>query len=81
MLGEELNSSYVTARGLLGDRAYALVDEETGKVASAKNPRKCLAPILLIGISNKVSPSIRSHPLILNQKKKYVNNDSTTTVI
>jgi uncharacterized protein len=40
MLGEELNSSYVTERGLLGDRAYALVDEETGKVASAKNPRK-----------------------------------------
>jgi uncharacterized protein len=40
MLGEELNASYVTERGLLGDRAYALVDEETGKVASAKNPRK-----------------------------------------
>jgi uncharacterized protein YcbX len=40
MLGEELNSSYVTERGLVGDRAYALVDEETGKVASAKNPRK-----------------------------------------
>jgi uncharacterized protein YcbX len=40
MLGEELNSSYVTERGLVGDRTYALVDEETGKVASAKNPRK-----------------------------------------
>ena len=40
MLGEELNSSYVTERGLTGDRAYALIDEETGKVASAKNPRK-----------------------------------------
>ena len=40
MLGEELNASYVTERGLVGDRAYALVDEETGKVASAKNPRK-----------------------------------------
>lgn len=40
MLGEELNSSYVTERGLVGDRAYALVDKETGKVASAKNPRK-----------------------------------------
>lgn len=40
MLGEELNSSYVTERGLMGDRAYALIDEETGKVASAKNPRK-----------------------------------------
>jgi uncharacterized protein YcbX len=40
MLGEELNSSYVTERGLVGDHAYALVDKETGKVASAKNPRK-----------------------------------------
>ena len=40
MMGEELNSSYVTERGLLGDRSYALVDHETGKVASAKNPRK-----------------------------------------
>jgi uncharacterized protein len=40
ILGEELNASYVTERGLVGDRAYALVDEETGKVASAKNPRK-----------------------------------------
>jgi uncharacterized protein len=40
MLGEELNSSCITERGLIGDRAYALIDEETGKVASAKNPRK-----------------------------------------
>jgi uncharacterized protein YcbX len=40
MLGEELNSSYVTERGLRGDRSYAIIDEETGKVASAKNPRK-----------------------------------------
>ena len=40
MLGEELNASAVTDRGLLGDRAYALVDRSDGKVASAKNPRK-----------------------------------------
>ena len=40
MMGEELNSSYITERGLIGDRAYALVDQETCKVASAKNPRK-----------------------------------------
>src|SRR5919205_38268 len=40
MLGEELNASAVTPRGLLGDRAYALVDRADGKVASAKNPRK-----------------------------------------
>jgi uncharacterized protein len=40
MLGEELNAAEVTERGLLGDRAYALVDSSDGKVASAKNPRK-----------------------------------------
>jgi len=40
MLGEELNSSYITERGLIGDRTYAVVDKKTGKVASAKNPRK-----------------------------------------
>jgi uncharacterized protein YcbX len=40
MMGEELNASEVTQRGLLGDRAYGLVDRSTGKVASAKNPRK-----------------------------------------
>lgn len=40
MRGEELDSAQVTDRGLLGDRAYALVDIETGKVVSAKNPRK-----------------------------------------
>ncbi len=40
MMGEELNSAEVTKGGLLGDRAYALVDSSDGKVASAKNPRK-----------------------------------------
>ena len=40
MQGEELNASEVGERGLLGDRAYALVDAHDGKIASAKNPRK-----------------------------------------
>ena len=40
MMGEELNASHVTERGLLGDRAYALVDKSNGRVASAKNPLK-----------------------------------------
>ncbi len=40
MMGEELNASEVTPSGLLGDRAYALVDNSDGKIASAKNPRK-----------------------------------------
>src|SRR5438093_1000528 len=40
MMGEELNATDVTERGLLGDRAYALVDTSDGKAATAKNPRK-----------------------------------------
>jgi len=40
MMGEELNATEVTDRGLLGDRAFAVVDASTGKVAGAKNPRK-----------------------------------------
>ena len=40
MMGEELNAAEITERGLLGDRAYALVDSSDGKVASAKTPRK-----------------------------------------
>ncbi len=40
MLGEELQQCVVDQRGVLGDRAYALLDADDGIVASAKNPRK-----------------------------------------
>jgi uncharacterized protein YcbX len=40
MMGEELNAGMITERGLFGDRVYALRDQETGKVVSAKNPKK-----------------------------------------
>ena len=40
MIGEELNSSEITDRGLLGDRQFAVVDRVTGKVGGAKNPRR-----------------------------------------
>jgi uncharacterized protein YcbX len=39
MLGEELDAADLTQDGLVGDRAYALRDRETGKVASAKHPK------------------------------------------
>ncbi|GAA0521824.1 MOSC domain-containing protein [Saccharopolyspora spinosporotrichia] len=39
MLGEVVESCEVTERGVAGDRAYALLDVETGRIASAKNPR------------------------------------------
>lgn len=38
MMGEELNATEVTERGLAGDRRFAVVDPSTGKVAGAKSP-------------------------------------------
>lgn len=40
MRGEQLEEAEITARGILGDRAYALIDVETGKVVSAKSVRR-----------------------------------------
>jgi uncharacterized protein len=65
MLGEELNASGVAKRGLLGDRAYALVDCADGKVASAKNPRKwpqlfdCRAALTDIPVAGVKAPPVR----------------------
>lgn len=39
-MGEDLNATQVGAKGLAGDRHFALADSTTGKVASAKNPSK-----------------------------------------
>ncbi|MEY2420322.1 MAG: uncharacterized protein QOI95_389 [Acidimicrobiaceae bacterium] len=40
MLGERRERAHVAATGVVGDRAYAVIDRSDGKVASAKNPRK-----------------------------------------
>jgi hypothetical protein len=37
MMGEQLPEVEVTERGVLGDRAYALIDTDTGRVVSAKS--------------------------------------------
>jgi uncharacterized protein YcbX len=39
MLGERIAAAAVTEQGVPGDRRLALVDRETGKIASAKAPR------------------------------------------
>lgn len=39
MLGEIVSDVEVTAAGIPGDRMFALVDERTGRIASAKQPR------------------------------------------
>lgn len=40
MRGEELDEALIIDGGILGDRAYAAIDQSNGKVASAKFPRK-----------------------------------------
>ena len=38
--GEKLDQIYFEKHGILGDRAYALIDKETGKVVSAKSVKQ-----------------------------------------
>lgn len=40
MLGEQVDTAEVVAGGIVGDRAYALIDTDSGKVVSAKHPKK-----------------------------------------
>ena len=54
MQGERLGEVTVTVRGVLGDRAYALIDAETGKVASAKSVK--MFPDLLACRGSFVEP-------------------------
>lgn len=39
MMGEVVLSTQISEKGIVGDRVYALMDTETGKVVSAKNPK------------------------------------------
>ena len=54
MLGEELDAADLSQRGVVGDRAYALRDKQTGKVASAKHAK--LWPDLLKCRASLVEP-------------------------
>jgi uncharacterized protein YcbX len=55
MLGEALQTAQVREHGLLGDRAYALVDCANGNVATAKNPRKW--PTIFACRATSIEPS------------------------
>jgi uncharacterized protein YcbX len=61
MMGEELTVAEVTEAGLIGDRAYAIIDNSTGKVASAKNPRKWAR--LFDCHASFVEPPRKNHPV------------------
>jgi uncharacterized protein len=65
MLGEEIDQVDVDAGGIVGDRAFALVDVETGKVASAKHPKvwpdllRCQASYVAPPRAGEPSPPVR----------------------
>jgi uncharacterized protein YcbX len=56
MRGEDLDEAHLRASGVDGDRRYALIDEETGLVASAKNPRRWRA---MLSMAARHSPAGR----------------------
>ena len=61
MLGEQLDEVDVEQGGIVGDRAFALVDVGTGKVASAKHPK--VWPDLLRCRATYVAPPRVGEPL------------------
>jgi uncharacterized protein len=65
MLGEEIDQVDADEGGIVGDRAFALVDVETGKVASAKHPKvwpdllRCRASYVAPPHAVEPSPPVR----------------------
>ena len=50
MMAEEINSSVVTEKGLLGDRQFALIDPSDGEGSQREEPFKMAEPFQLSGV-------------------------------
>jgi len=61
MLGEQVAVAEVGDKGLIGDRGYALLDTRTGRVLSAKNPKRW--PGMFRLRASYVSPPLPGRPL------------------
>ena len=65
MQGERLAEAELTEGGFVGDRAYALVETDTGKVMSGKNPRVgtlllgCRAEFIEAPTAGDAAPPVR----------------------
>ncbi len=72
MRGEQLPETEVTARGVLSDRAYALIDTDTGRVVSAKSvrlfPDYCSAKFVEPPRTNGEAPAPRDHRKLPGQR-------------
>ena len=72
MQGEQLEEAVVTEQGILGDRAYALIETDTGKVVSAKSAK--LFPEVLNCRARFVEPPHRggdTPPVQISMPKRY----------
>jgi uncharacterized protein YcbX len=82
MRGEELDAAEITPRGVLGDRGYACIDLFSGKVASAKHPRKwaklfeCQASYVTPPRLNQPLPAV---DIILPDGTFVTSNDNSLT--
>ena len=61
MAGTKIDEALVTDGGILGDRGYAVIDRESGRVGSAKTPRKWAGLMALA--ADFVSPTQPGAPL------------------
>jgi uncharacterized protein YcbX len=73
MRGEQLEEADVTVRGVVGDRAYALIDADSGKVVSAKSV-KLFPHMLECQAAYSEPPRLGSGPSTV----KIVLSDGTT---
>jgi uncharacterized protein YcbX len=64
MQGKGLDQVPVSERGFLGDRAYALIDKESGKVGSAKNPRRWPKLLDFRAVFREPPTPVRSSPAV-----------------
>lgn len=79
MLGEDQREVVLDAGGVVGDRRYALIDEETGLVASAKNPRKWRA--MLTMAARYESGGLRVAVRLADGSTLYVDDASVDVVL
>lgn len=75
MLGEQLEEAELTDRGVAGDRAYAVLDRQDGRIATGKHPRKW-SRLLELSASYLGGPS--SPVAVTFPDGKVVRSDSDT---
>ena len=80
MKGEILKRADIVEHGILGDRAFALIDQDTGKIASAKMPRlwgellNCSAAFCSPPIRNSDLPAVS---ITLPSGDRYSTDDNS----